>query len=81
MVISHEGGDFIGEGAVADEIPQAVDNVGALGLDVGPNRLQGVQVGVDVGENGEACHSRRKRQNREDTPLALRSPQRGEGKR
>lgn len=61
IVVAHNGGDltdtnvlyhFVGEGTVTDKVTQAICVVGGLIVYVLEDGLQGVEIGVNIGEDG-----------------------------
>jgi hypothetical protein len=56
VALLDEPADLAGVRAVADQVPAAVDDVDANRVDRGQARLQGGQVAVYVGDNGDAVH-------------------------
>ena len=53
-----QGADLVRMRAVADQVAAAVDGVDGKAVDLGERRLERGQVGVDVGDHGDAVHTR-----------------------
>ena len=52
--LAHEPAALVGLRPVADQVAEAPELVGLLALDLGEDRLEGVEVGVDVGDDCDA---------------------------